>query len=73
MRTLSVPQRAFKLGRALSTNQKWNFAVYPYCGRVVSKPRFLIGLNAGAVFLREVATAGGSVHTIFGEENHFRL
>jgi len=25
------------------------------------------------VFLREVATAGGNVHTIFGEENHFRL
>jgi hypothetical protein len=33
----------------------------------------LIGLNAGAVFLREVATAGGNVHTIFGGENHFRL
>jgi len=33
----------------------------------------LIGLNAGAVFLREVATAGGNAHTIFGGENHFRL
>jgi hypothetical protein len=33
----------------------------------------LIGLNAGAVFLREVATAGGNVHTIFGGENYFKL
>jgi hypothetical protein len=33
----------------------------------------LIGLNAGTVFLREVATAGGNVRTIFGEENHFKL
>jgi hypothetical protein len=33
----------------------------------------LIDLNAGTVFLREVATAGGNVHTTFGGENHFRL
>jgi len=33
----------------------------------------LIGLNAGAVFLREVATAGGNAHTIFGGENRSRL
>jgi hypothetical protein len=33
----------------------------------------LIDLNAGAVFLREVATAGGNARTIFGGENYFRL
>jgi len=33
----------------------------------------LIDLNAGTVFLREVATAGGNAHTIFGGESHFRL
>jgi hypothetical protein len=33
----------------------------------------LIDLNAGTVFLREVATAGGNAHTIFGGENHFKL
>jgi hypothetical protein len=33
----------------------------------------LIGLNAETAFLREVATAGGNAHTIFGEEKHFRL
>jgi hypothetical protein len=33
----------------------------------------LIDLNAGAVFLREAATAGNNAHTIFGGENHFRL
>jgi hypothetical protein len=33
----------------------------------------LIGLNAGAVFLREAATAGSNAHTIFGGENHFEL
>ena len=34
---------------------------------------FLIDLNAGAVFSREIATAGGNAHTTFGRENHFRL
>jgi len=33
----------------------------------------LIGLNAGTVFLREVATAGTNVLIMFGEESHFRL
>jgi hypothetical protein len=33
----------------------------------------LIGQNAGAVFLREAATAGNNAHTIFGGENHFEL
>jgi hypothetical protein len=33
----------------------------------------LIDLNAGAVFSREAATAGGNAHTIFGGENDFRL
>jgi len=33
----------------------------------------LLDLNAGAVFSREIATAGGNAHTTFGGENHFRL
>jgi hypothetical protein len=33
---------------------------------------FLIGLNAGTVFLREVATAGTNVLIIFGGESHFK-
>jgi hypothetical protein len=33
----------------------------------------LIDLNVGAVFSREIATAGGNAHTTFGGENHFRL
>jgi mevalonate pyrophosphate decarboxylase len=34
---------------------------------------FLIGLNAGTVFLREAATAGPNVLIIFGRENHIKL
>jgi hypothetical protein len=33
----------------------------------------LIGLNAGAVFLREVATAGTNVLIMFGGESHFKI
>jgi len=33
----------------------------------------LMGLSAGAVFLREVATAGTNAHTIFGGESRFKL
>ena len=33
----------------------------------------MMGLSAGAVFLREVATAGTNVLIMFGGESHFRL
>jgi hypothetical protein len=33
----------------------------------------LVGLNAETGFLREAATAGNNVHTMFGGENHFKL